>query len=364
MPRKEIGLESTIDYLSILDTKGKPDKDLEPRIGKELLLDMHRAMVRARRFDEHQLRWQRQGRLGTFAPVIGQEASQIGTVAVLDDQDWMVPAYRQSAAALWRGTPLAGLLLYNAGYNEGGEIPEGQNDLPIAIPVASQIPHAVGIGYALKQEGSGHLAMTYFGDGATSEGDFHEAMNFAGVFNTPTIFVCENNQYAISVPREKQTRAGTLAQKAIAYGIPGIQVDGNDILAVYSAASEAAERARKGDGPTLIECVTYRMAVHTTADDPGKYRTQKEEEQWQKKDPIERFRKYLTARKLLNKKKIESLEEELEKEVKSAWDEAEQRMAELDRHPEVMFDHLYGEMPAYLGTQRKAMTDEDDDANG
>ena len=351
MPRKEIDLDYNIEYLSIRSEKGRTDRKLEPDIDGDLLLGMYRTMVLARRFDEYQLRWQRQGRIGTFAPVIGQEASQVGSVAVLEDEDWMVPAYRQTAAQMWRGTPLSGILLYNAGYNEGGEIPEGQNDFPIAIPVASQIPHAVGLAYALKRSKKKQCAMTYFGDGATSEGDFHEALNFAAVFNTPTVFICENNQYAISVPREKQTKAATIAQKAIAYGIPGIQVDGNDVLAVYVAAREAAERARKGDGPTLIENLTYRMAVHTTADDPRKYRTKKEEQEWKKRDPIERFRKYLSGKKVLSKKQTGEIDDEVEEKIKQAWKEAESKMEELDRKPEVIFDHLYGEMPAYLQQQ-------------
>ena len=208
MSRKEIDLNYRIEYLSIRSEKGRTDRKLEPDIDDELLLRIYRTMVLARRFDEHQLRWQRQGKIGTFAPVIGQEASQIGSVALLEDEDWMVPAYRQTAASIWRGTSLSGLLLYNAGYNEGGAIPEGQNDFPIAIPVASQIPHAVGIAYALKRHKQKNVVMTYFGDGATSEGDFHEALNFAAVFNTPTVFICENNQYAISVPPRRDVPAG------------------------------------------------------------------------------------------------------------------------------------------------------------
>ena len=255
----------------------------------------------SRRFDEYQLRWQKQGRIGTFAPAKGQEASQISSIAAVEDDDWMVPSFRETSVALWRGTPMTGLLLYNAGYNEGGQIPEGQRDLPISIPVASQMNEAVGIAYAMKMQKKDRLVVSYFGDGATSEGDFHEALNFAQVFQTPNIFICQNNQWAISVPREQQTASKTLAQKALAYGMPGIQVDGNDPLAVYAATREAAERARKGNGPTLIECITYRLSVHTTADDPGKYRDEEEEEQWRAWDPIPRFQHYLKSRKILRK---------------------------------------------------------------
>lgn len=353
MSRKEIDLDHRIEYLSILDEKGKLDKDLEPDIEDETLVKMHRVMLLSRRYDEHLLKWQRQGRIGTFAPVQGQEAAQIGSVAVLKKEDWMVPAFRETAAAIWRGTPLWGLLLYNAGYNEGGKIPEEQHDLPIAIPVASQLPHAVGIAYGMKYRKKKNLVLTYFGDGGTSEGDFHEALNFAAVFNTPTLFVCQNNHWAISVPREKQTRSKTLAQKALAYGMPGIQVDGNDVLAVYTATQEAAERARNGDGPTLIECVTYRMSVHTTADDPSKYRSEDEVKKWEKRDPIPRFQKYLMDKDLLSQDEIEKLEDKIKEEVKNSWKEAEKKMEELG-DPLDMFNHLYAELPPYLKEQREA----------
>jgi pyruvate dehydrogenase E2 component (dihydrolipoamide acetyltransferase) len=217
--------------------------------------------VLARRLDERMLALQRQGRIGTFAPVSGQEAAQIGAVAALEEHDWFVPSFRESAAAIWRGTPLKQILLYNAGYNEGAAVPDDAHDLPIAIPVATQIPHAVGLAYAVRYRDTGAVAIAFFSDGATSEGDFHEALNFAGVFGAPTIFLCQNNQWAISVPRERQTRSRTLAQKALTYGVPGIQVDGNDVLAVLAATREAAARARDGEGPTLIECVGDQVRV-------------------------------------------------------------------------------------------------------
>ncbi len=184
----------------------------------------------------------------------------------------MVPAFRESAAEIWQGQSLESVIIYYNGYNEGAEISQDLKNLPISVPVGSQILHAVGLGWAAKYRQSDDVVMTFFGDGATSEGDFHEGLNFASVFQTPVIFVCQNNHWAISIPVAKQTRSKTLAQKALAYGMPGIQVDGNDILAVYAAAKEAVERARAGQGPTLIECITYRMAVHTTADDPKRYR--------------------------------------------------------------------------------------------
>jgi len=301
-----------------------------------MLCRMHREMLRARRFDERLLTLQRQGSIGTFAPVKGQEASQVGAVACLGDDDWMVPAFRETAAMLWRGTPMSRILLFNAGFNEGGAIPDESHDFPIAVPVASQLPHAAGIGYAARLRGDPVLAMTFFGDGATSEGDFHEAMNFAGVFELPVVFVCQNNQWAISVPRDRQTASRTLAQKAVAYGMPGIQVDGNDVLGVYSAASNAADRARDGKGPTLIECVTYRMAVHTTADDPDKYRDKEEVDEWAERDPIERLQRYLQARDLLGGDDVELLEAEIEEEIDDAWEETH-----------------YAELPPYLRRQRE-----------
>ena len=351
MSRQEINLKNRVDYLSILDETGKLDQDLEPDLAAEVLQKMHRTMLLSRRFDEHLLKWQREGRIGTFAPIRGQEAAQIGSIAAIEPEDWMVPAFRETAAVLWRGTPLWGLLLYNMGYNEGSKIPEHQNDLPIAIPVASQLPHAVGIAYGMKYRKQKQVVITYFGDGGTSEGDFHEAMNFAAVFNTPTIFICQNNHWAISIPREKQTKSKTLAQKALAYEMPGIQVDGNDILAVYAATQEAVNRARDGAGPTLIECVTYRLSVHTTADDPSRYRSEEEVAKWQKRDPIPRFQKYLRDKKLLSEDQLDKLEAELKEIIENAWQEAEQRAQDLG-DPVDMFNHLYGEMPPYLKEQR------------
>ncbi len=356
MPRTEIDLQQTIFHLSILDEEGNADEELLPDLDDATLRRLFRVMLLSRRFDERLLQLQRQGRLGTFAPVKGQEAAQIGAMAPLRKTDWFVPSFRETAAALWRETPLSGLLLYNAGFNEGGRPPEGNNDLPISIPVATQIPHAVGLGYAARTKGKEDVAIVFLGDGATSEGDFHEAINFAAVFSTPTIFLCQNNQWAISVPREKQTRSKTLAQKAIAYGIPGIQVDGNDVLAVYAATAEAAERARSGQGPTFIECVTYRLSLHTTADDPTRYRSEDEVRAWEQKEPLIRFRRYLEGRGLLSQSDIERLEQEIRDEIAQAWREAEAQMENPD--PSVMFEHIYAEPPDYLRAQQNAFKTE------
>lgn len=357
MPRQEIELPYRIDYLSILDEQGKVDQDLEPDVDKDLLLKLHRGMLLGRRFDERLLQLQRQGRMGTFAPITGQEAAQIGAVAALEDSDWLVPSFREMAAEIWRGKKMENVILLYAGYNEGGEIPDGLNNLPVAIPVGTQTLHAAGIAYAMKYRQEKHVAMVFFGDGATSEGDFHEALNFAGVFQVPVVFVCQNNHWAISIPRSKQTRSKTLAQKALAYGVPGIQVDGNDVLAVYSAAREAVERARSGDGPSMIECVTYRMSVHTTADDPKRYRREEDVEGWVAKDPITRFEKYLKSKKIFTDKKIEAIEAEIKQEIKEAVERSEKKMEELG-DPLLMFDHVFAELPPYLREQREELRKE------
>ncbi len=352
MPRTRVELPEAIDHLSILNEKGELDRPLEPAVPDDTLLRLHRTMLLARRFDERLLSLQRQGRIGTFPPIAGQEAAHLGAVAVLRPSDWIVPAFREMAADIWRGRPLESIIVYNNGFNEGGRIPADRNDLPISIPVGSQILHAVGIAWAMKYRGRDDVAMAFFGDGATSQGDFHEALNFAGVFQVPAVFVCQNNQWAISIPRAKQTRTRTLAQKALAYGIAGIQVDGNDLLAVYAAADEAVQRARSGAGATLIECVTYRMAVHTTADDPKRYRTEAEVEQWRGRDPITRFQKYLAAKGLLDEQAIAAEEEAVQAEIQGAVERAEEEMKGLG-DPLLMFEHAYAEMPAYLKEQRE-----------
>ena len=357
MPRNTINISDKIEYLSILNEKGELDASLEPDIPEELLLKLHRTLVLSRKFDERLLNLQRQGRIGTFAPVSGQEAAQLGAVAQLRRSDWMVPAFRETAAEIWRGRSLESVIIYNNGYNEGTEIPQDQNNLPISVPVGSQILHAVGLGWAAKYRQTDAVAMTFFGDGATSEGDFHEGLNFAGVFQTPVIFVCQNNHWAISIPVAKQTRAKTLAQKALAYGVTGIQVDGNDILAVYVAAKEAVDRARGGQGATLIECVTYRLAMHTTADDPKRYRTEQEVDKWRKRDPIVRYQKYLVDKGLLSEDKIAGVESEILDEIQAAVDGAEKQMKLLG-DPIDMFEHAYAQMPANLKEQKEGFTAE------
>src|SRR5712691_4785607 len=339
MPRITLEPRFQVEYLSILDSDGNLDTALEPKLAGEDLRALYRAMVLGRRLDERMVRLQRQGRIGTFAPIKGQEASQMGSAFTLRRVDWMVPSFRETAAMIWRGWPIEKLLLFFAGQLEGGQPALDQHDLPITIPVATQLPHAVGLAYAAQYRGDDVVVMAYFGDGATSEGDFHEALNFAGVWHVPVVFVCQNNQWAISVPLKKQTHSRTIAQKALAYGLPGIQVDGNDVLAVYAASREAVDRARAGQGPTLIECVTYRLGVHTTADDPTKYRTEEEVAMWEQKDPLTRFRAYLRKKNLLE----EGLEQQVDGEIAAAVTRFE-AMKPLDVL--AMFDHAYAEKPS------------------
>ena len=357
MPRTEIDLPYRVDYLSILDEDGHVDGELEPDLPAEFVLKLYRAMLLGRRLDERMLSLQRQGRLGTFPLIKGQEAAQVGAVAALDPADWMVPAFRETAAELWRGRSIENLLLYFGGYDEGGAVPENVNNLPICVPVASQLPHAVGLGWSIHYRAGKEVVMAFAGDGATSAGDFHEALNFAAVFQAPVVFVIQNNQWAISMPRARQTRAKTLAQKALAYGMPGIQVDGNDLLAVYVAAQEAVERARSGGGPTLIEAVTYRLSMHTTADDPKKYRTAEEEAEWAARDPLPRFQAYLVEKGLLDEEQVAALEEEVKAEIQAGVESAEAQMKNLG-DPLDMFEHAYAELPADLREQRAELADE------
>jgi len=345
MPRTRLEPQFAIEYLSILDSDGNLDTALEPELSGADLKRIYRAMLLGRRLDERMLRLQRQGRIGTFAPIKGQEASQLGSVFTLRPTDWMVPSFRETAAMLWRGWSIEKFLLFFAGYLEGGQPAPEQRDLPITIPVATQLPHAVGLAYAIQYKGDDAVVMAYCGDGATSEGDFHEALNFAGVWHSPIVFVIQNNQWAISVPLKKQTHSRTIAQKALAYGFPGIQVDGNDVLAVYAASREAVERARAGGGPTLIECVTYRLGVHTTADDPTKYRSDEEVKAWERKDPLTRFVTYLEKKNLFE----QGLEEQVDAEIARAVKAFEETAA---ADPLGMFTHAYGELPPHLQQER------------
>ncbi|QKY20573.1 pyruvate dehydrogenase (acetyl-transferring) E1 component subunit alpha [Halolamina sp. CBA1230] len=337
-----------------------------PDIDDETLLDIYRDMKLARHFDERAVSLQRQGRMGTYPPLSGQEGAQIGSAHALAEDDWMVPSYREHGAAVVRGLPLKQTLLYWMGYEAGNEVPEDANILPVAVPIASQIPHAAGLAWSWKLQSidddaaadaaagdTDTAGICYFGDGATSEGDFHEGLNFAGVYDVPMVFFCNNNQWAISVPREKQTASETLAQKADAYGFEGVQVDGMDPLAVYKVTQDALEKARNpGEDqlrPTMIEAVQYRFGAHTTADDPTVYRDEDEVERWKAKDPIPRLEAFLRSEGLLDDETVDEIEETIEQRVSDAIDEAE---AEPRPEPEEMFEHAYADLPPALREQR------------
>lgn len=284
---------------------------------------LYEKMLRARTYDHKSTAMQKQGRLATYAPFEGQEAAQIGSAAVLQPYDWMVATYRDAAAMWMQGYPWENLILGRMGDERGGSPPEGVGVLPPSITVGAHMLHAVGLGWASRLKGDGRIAITYFGDGATSEGDFHEAMNFAAVFRTPTVFLCQNNQYAISMHVSRQTASATIAQKADAYGMPGVLVDGNDLFAVYAASRDAADRARAGDGPTLIEALTYRTGPHTTADDPRRYRPDAEPDEWLQRDPVDRVRAYLQRQGAWDQEWEEEVLAEAAEEIEAAVAAAE-----------------------------------------
>lgn len=327
-----------------------PDGSVRDRL--PITLDEMRAlyadMVEARTYDTKSIAMQRQGRLATYAPFRGQEAAQIGAAAALHDDDWVAATYRD-AALNWRaGYPWELLILGRTGDERGGQLPEGVNVLPPSITVGGHMIHAVGLAWAEKLAGTDRIALTSFGDGATSEGDFHEAMNFAAVFNTPTVFLCQNNGYAISYPTSEQTKSESIAIKAEAYGMPGIRVDGNDVVAVLVAVREAAALARSGEGPSLIEAVTYRLGPHTTADDPTRYRDEDEGADWEEKDPLERVRRLLEMQGAWDVEWQAQLERQASDAIESAvaWAESipEPTFAE-------MINRMYAEPTAPLREQ-------------
>lgn len=345
---KKVIKKFEIEYLQILDEEGNVDTSLMPKLTDKQITELYELMVLCRTFDDKGFNMQRQGRIGTFIQFKGQEASQIGSAYALEKKDWIVPMYRSGAALITRGYPLAMLYQYYGGDERGLKVPESINSLPIAIPVGTQTPHATGIAMASKIKGDKTVAVAYTGDGGTSKGDFHDALNFAGVFQAPTIIICENNQFAISVHRKDQTHSETIAQKAIAYGIQGIQVDGNDVFAVYKATKDAADKARKGQGPSLIECFTYRRADHSTSDDAKKYRDEQEVKEWAAKDPIDRLEKYMRKKKLLDDKKREDIISKAKEKVEKAVEEYENMP---DPNPEDIIRYTFSELTPELKEQ-------------
>ncbi len=331
--------------LQVVDEAGKVRESLVPDLGDRELATIYKWMVLARAADDKAFVLQREGRLGTYAQLKGHEAIQIGSALALEDEDWFFPHYRDLGALALRGVPVHLTYLYWMGNEAGSHFPEGVRVYPITVPVGSQIPIAVGVAWAAKMRHEPSVTLVSFGDGATSQGDFHDGLNFAGVFQTPTVFLCQNNQWAISVPRSRQTASKTLAQKALAYGLGGLQVDGNDVLAVYAAARECVERARQGAGATLIEAVTYRLTDHTTADDASRYRSQEEVAVWMQKEPIRRFRRFLEWKGLWSKSLSQEAKEEADAHVAEAV-----RIAESfpDPTPRDLFQYTYHEMTGRL----------------
>jgi pyruvate dehydrogenase E1 component alpha subunit len=312
-----------VRHLAILDENGNADEELMPPLSDDDIWRMYEAMVLTRVFDERAVALQREGRIGTYPPVSGQEASQIGSALAITAADWIFPSFREMGVHLTLGYPIYQLLQYWTGDERAQKAPQNFNIFPFCVAVGSQIPHAAGAALAARYRQDQVAVVTYFGDGATSKGDFHEGMNMAGVFNLPMVFICQNNQWAISVPIKNQTASATLAQKAVAYGFTGIQVDGNDVFAVYRATSQALKKARDGGGPTFIECLTYRMADHTTADDASRYRSPEEVASWRAKDPIVRLERYLEVRGCWTKGKADEVRAQMTGIVDAAVEEME-----------------------------------------
>lgn len=313
----ETAEQSRKRVLRIIDADGDLVGD-DPGLDPKLYQQMYRGMVLARALDRRMLALQRQGRLGTYAMLEGQEAVQIGSALALKPDDFVFPSYREHAVQVTRGLPIEVLLAYWKGLPNAGWDLEKYRTGIVTVPIATQLPHAVGYSYVTKLRGEDTVTAVYFGDGATSEADFHAGMNFAGVWKTPTVFICANNLYAISVPYEKQTASETIAQKAAGYGFDGFRVDGMDPIAMYLATRIAVRRARKGQGPTLIEAMTYRYGPHATADDPTRYRSREEEQKWKQRDPIERLRRFLEKRGEWDQRVGEKVSRETADQVEAA----------------------------------------------
>lgn len=346
--------EAKIEYLQILDENGTLDKKLaKDTLSDEQVIEAYEQMWICRQLDEIAFKLQRSGRMGTYPQNKGQEANAAGSaMAMVRGTDWVIPCYRENLAMHMHGMPYHQILMHWMGDERGNKIPDGVKMTPLSVPIGTHMLHAAGIAWAMKLRKEQAAVITYFGDGATSEGDFHGAMNFASVLKVPTIFYCQNNQWAISVPFEQQMASETVAQKAFAYGMPTIRVDGNDIFAVYKAVSDARKRAINGDGPSFIEGLTYRLGDHTTADDARRYRDSAEVEAWMEKDPLIRTRKYLVSKDLWDDGKQSALGERADtivgEIVKSAEGVAAPDKAEF-------FDHMFAEIPNDLREQRDTM---------
>ena len=346
--------------IRILAPDGTVPDGYQPPLTGEELLTAYRLMLLSRRVDERAFSLQRQGRLGTFSPVHGQEASVVGSACALDPaRDWVVPQYRELPAMLRQGYTLERFFLYFMGNPEGNWVPDNVNLLPYQISLATQLPHAVGLAWGLRHQGLDGVVCVYFGDGGSSEGDFHEACNLAGLRRAPVIFLLQNNGWAISTPVRRQTAAPSFAARAAGYGFPGELVDGNDLFATYEVTAKAVERARAGAGPTLIEARTYRMGPHNTADDPTRYVDPDELESHRALDPITRLRAYLEDAGLLAPDVEERMRTEIEQELQAAHAAAE---AHAGPRAAQIFDHVYGEEPARVTSQRRELEADEDGA--
>ncbi|MDQ8708125.1 pyruvate dehydrogenase (acetyl-transferring) E1 component subunit alpha [Streptomyces sp. LHD-70] len=320
-----------------------------------VLLELYRHLVRGRRFNQQATALTKQGRLAVYPSTTGQEASEVGAVLALDPQDWLIPTYRDTLALLVRGVdPVDALTLLRGDWHSGYD-PLTHRTAPLSTPLATQTPHAVGLAHAAALRGDKLVVLAMIGDGGTSEGDFHEAMNFAAVYRSPVVFLVQNNGYAISVPISKQSAAPSLAHKAIGYGMPGVLVDGNDAAAVYHEVRQAVERAREGGGPTLIEALTYRIDAHTNADDATRYRDTAEVEFWLQRDPVTRMERHLRGRGLLDDAEVARIRQEAE-------DMAQDLRSRLATDPSPvaldLFDHVYAHRTPQLEEQRSLLAEE------
>lgn len=341
------------ELISVLAPDGSLQPGAQVSESPELLLTMYRWMTFGRIFDMRLVNLQRQGRLFTYAPIAGQEAAQVGSSLALRQEDWLFGSYRDGLACIVHGLPSEYVPLFFRGHPKAGMVPPDINVFGQQIGIAEQIPHAVGVAWGMKLRKTQAATLALFGDGATSEGAFHEGTNFAGVLRAPVVLVCQNNGWAISVPRSSQTASETLAQKAVAYGIAGRLVDGNDVLAMYREVGIALERARAGQGPTLIEAVTYRFGPHSTADDPKRYRSTTELTEWQdQRDPLTRLRIYLEHEGIWDDSRQKTLEEEIRSEVAQAVTAA---LTEPVPPPESMFEQVYATPSPLLEGQRQEL---------
>jgi 2-oxoisovalerate dehydrogenase E1 component alpha subunit len=343
--------EFQIQYLRHLSPQGRPLGELPAFAGDDAeLLKMFAAMLRARIFDGKAINLQRTGKLGTYAPCLGQEAAHVGVAAAMRPEDCLAVVYREIGAQFWRGVRMSEVLLYWGGDERGNDFSGPRHDFPWCVPIATQTLHAAGAALAFKIRKEPRCAVAYVGDGGTSEGSFYEAINLAGAKQLPIVFMVVNNKWAISVPVEEQTAAQTLAQKAIAAGITGVQVDGNDVIAVRDCVARALERARSGGGPTVVEALSYRLSDHTTADDASRYRSNEEVEEAWKVEPLVRLRKFLQARGALDEAREQALKVEFSREVEQA---VQEYMSVARPTTDAMFQHLYANPPAYVEAQKQ-----------